>query len=64
MTPEALIVSDWGRFQNPKGGGGGGSSGGGQWEECPYKREVSRPGSTEKDPSMLIGIIDQSVANW
>jgi hypothetical protein len=67
VTPDALIVSDWGRFQNPSGGGSSSAS----WEGCPYRRASRAARSTAAvagedalpDP-MITGLIDQSVANW
>ncbi|CAL8464093.1 g3628 [Coccomyxa elongata] len=62
VTPEALVIRDWGRFQNP----GGQSSG--PTEECPYKRmtsvgDLSTSGFSNNSDPMIIGLIDQSIAN-
>ena len=62
VTPDALIVRDWGRFQSPGAG----------WEECPYRRSTAFGSRLQtegaafnktEDP-MIVGTIDQSLANW
>ena len=62
VTPDALVVKDWGRFQSPGAG----------WEECPYGRSIAfgsllqmeDTASNKTENPMIVGIIDQSLANW
>jgi hypothetical protein len=63
VTPDALVIRDWGQFQSPGTG----------WEECPYRRSIAPAAALQSwgnsginktaDP-MIIGIVDQSLANW
>ena len=62
VTPGALVVRDWGRFQSPGAG----------WEECPYRRstafgsrlQAEGAAANKTENPMIVGIIDQSLANW
>ena len=63
MTSDALVIRDWGQLQSPGTG----------WEECPYRRSIApaaalqsggKYGFNKTEDRMIIGIIDQSLANW